>query len=212
MRSYGRSRAESSRETTHYVGRCTVLHLDRLDLELAAGDDHRCLLAHKASEIGAPSASTLAHTRGNTGVPGPTRARDEHPHRRFPEQPTRTPSRASQAPPDATPRYVERGFIVRANFDRAPALDAEDRELADLLAAVLVDPNLHTDRIMRLHREVRTILRAAPTISTGRPNTNSPHGRPYDLASRLGVQRRADRPHRDRDGRNRLPIERTQPK
>ena len=31
----------------------------------------------------------------------------------------------------------------------------------DLLAAVLVDPNLHTDRIMRLYREVRTILRAA---------------------------------------------------
>ncbi len=31
----------------------------------------------------------------------------------------------------------------------------------DLLAAVLVDSNLYTDRIMRLHRDVRTILRAA---------------------------------------------------
>ncbi len=31
----------------------------------------------------------------------------------------------------------------------------------DLLAAVLVDPNLHTDRLMRLHREVSRILRAA---------------------------------------------------
>ena len=31
----------------------------------------------------------------------------------------------------------------------------------DLLAAVLVDPDLHTDRIMRLHREARTIFRAA---------------------------------------------------
>ena len=50
---------------------------------------------------------------------------------------------------------------MRANLDRAPALDAEDRELVDLLAAVLVDPDLHTDRIMRLHREARTILRAA---------------------------------------------------
>jgi hypothetical protein len=31
----------------------------------------------------------------------------------------------------------------------------------DLLAAVLVDPNVHTDLRMRLHREIREILRAA---------------------------------------------------
>ena len=40
-------------------------------------------------------------------------------------------------------------------------LYAEDRELVDLLTAVLVDPNLHTDLRMRLHREVRAILRSA---------------------------------------------------
>ena len=38
---------------------------------------------------------------------------------------------------------------------------AQDRELVDLLTAVLVDLNLHTDLIMRVHREVRAILRAA---------------------------------------------------
>jgi hypothetical protein len=38
---------------------------------------------------------------------------------------------------------------------------AQDRELVDLLTAVLVDLNLHTDLTMRVHREVRAILRAA---------------------------------------------------
>jgi hypothetical protein len=37
----------------------------------------------------------------------------------------------------------------------------EDRELVELLRAVLVDPNLHTDRRMRLHREISAILRSA---------------------------------------------------
>jgi hypothetical protein len=41
-----------------------------------------------------------------------------------------------------------------------PRLTAEDRELVDLLRAVLVDPNLHTDRRMRLHREISAVLRA----------------------------------------------------
>ena len=40
-------------------------------------------------------------------------------------------------------------------------LGADDRKLVDLLAAVLVDPNLHTDLMMRLHREISAILRAA---------------------------------------------------
>jgi hypothetical protein len=40
-------------------------------------------------------------------------------------------------------------------------LHAGDRELVDLLSAVLVDPSLHTDRRMRLHRQVRAILRTA---------------------------------------------------
>ena len=42
-----------------------------------------------------------------------------------------------------------------------PNLAAEDRELVDLLRAVLVDPNLHTDRRMRLHREISAVLRSA---------------------------------------------------
>lgn len=41
------------------------------------------------------------------------------------------------------------------------ALYAEDRELVDLLTALLVDPNLHTDLRMRLHRRMRVILRSA---------------------------------------------------
>lgn len=45
--------------------------------------------------------------------------------------------------------------------ERTSALRADDRELVDLLTAVLVDPNLHTDLRMRLHREVSAILRAA---------------------------------------------------
>jgi hypothetical protein len=40
-------------------------------------------------------------------------------------------------------------------------------ELADLLAAVLVDPNLHTDLRMRLHREIRVVLARAHGSSSG---------------------------------------------
>jgi len=46
-------------------------------------------------------------------------------------------------------------------YTTTTAPGADDRELVDLLAAVLVDPNLDTDLIMRLHREVSVILRAA---------------------------------------------------
>jgi hypothetical protein len=42
-----------------------------------------------------------------------------------------------------------------------PNLAPEDRDLVDLLRAVLTDPNLHTDRRMRLHREIRVVLRSA---------------------------------------------------
>ncbi len=42
-----------------------------------------------------------------------------------------------------------------------PNLAPEDRELVDLLRAVLVDPNLYTDRRMRLHREISVVLRSA---------------------------------------------------
>jgi 2,4-dienoyl-CoA reductase-like NADH-dependent reductase (Old Yellow Enzyme family) len=40
-------------------------------------------------------------------------------------------------------------------------LASEDRDLVDLLRAVLVDPSLHTDRRMRLHREISGVLRSA---------------------------------------------------
>ena len=40
-------------------------------------------------------------------------------------------------------------------------LDNEDQRLADLLADVLVDPNLHTDTRLRLHQEIAEILRGA---------------------------------------------------
>jgi hypothetical protein len=40
-------------------------------------------------------------------------------------------------------------------------LDNEDQRLADLLADVLVDPNLHTDTRLRLHKEIAEILRGA---------------------------------------------------
>jgi hypothetical protein len=39
-------------------------------------------------------------------------------------------------------------------------LPTEDAKLVDLLTAVLVDPNLHTDRRMRLHHEISAVLRA----------------------------------------------------
>lgn len=41
------------------------------------------------------------------------------------------------------------------------ALLAQDRERVDLLMVMLVDLNLYTDLIMRVHREVSAILAAA---------------------------------------------------
>ena len=38
---------------------------------------------------------------------------------------------------------------------------AHDHQVAKMLEAVLVDPNLHTDLRLRLHREITEILRAA---------------------------------------------------
>jgi hypothetical protein len=40
-------------------------------------------------------------------------------------------------------------------------LEPEDQKLVDLLADVLVDPNLHTDTRLRLHQEIAEILRGA---------------------------------------------------
>ena len=43
----------------------------------------------------------------------------------------------------------------------AGALEAHGGRLPDLLATVLVDPNLHTDTRMRLHEEIARILESA---------------------------------------------------
>ena len=40
------------------------------------------------------------------------------------------------------------------------SLDAEDRQLVDLVTAVLVDPHVHTDTRMRLAWEITEILRS----------------------------------------------------
>ena len=42
-----------------------------------------------------------------------------------------------------------------------PQLDGDDEKLVDLVTAVLVDPNLNTDRRMRLHEEISTAVSAA---------------------------------------------------
>ena len=44
------------------------------------------------------------------------------------------------------------------NLDR---LGSDDSKLVDLVAAVLVDPTIHTDVRMRLHEEITEILRYA---------------------------------------------------
>ena len=45
--------------------------------------------------------------------------------------------------------------------EQADELRGEDRRLVDLVTAVLVDPNVHTDLRMRLHREITEVLRTA---------------------------------------------------
>jgi hypothetical protein len=42
-----------------------------------------------------------------------------------------------------------------------PPLVGEDRQLVDLVTAVLVDPNIHTDARMRLDQQITEILRSA---------------------------------------------------
>jgi hypothetical protein len=61
-------------------------------------------------------------------------------------------------------------ILRRAHVDRhgpagnevhARALEAHGGRLPDLLATVLVDPNLHTDTRMRLHEQIAQILDSA---------------------------------------------------
>ena len=47
------------------------------------------------------------------------------------------------------------------NEVHARALEAHGGRLPDLLAAVMVDPNLHTDTRMRLHEQIAQILNSA---------------------------------------------------
>ena len=51
-----------------------------------------------------------------------------------------------------------------------PRLEGEDKQLVDLVTAVLVDPNLHTDMRMRIHQEILQILTEASANASGRPS------------------------------------------
>ena len=63
---------------------------------------------------------------------------------------------------DAAKSRVERRLSIRVDEQHTTtALPAQDRERVDLLTAVLVDLNLYTDLIMRVHREVSAISAAA---------------------------------------------------
>lgn len=59
--------------------------------------------------------------------------------------------------------------------DQATALPAEDERLVDLVSAVLVDPNLHTDERLRLHQEITELLRST---REDLPRPPSPRTRP----------------------------------
>lgn len=50
---------------------------------------------------------------------------------------------------------------MTANQHSTAGLDGEDKQLVDLVTAVLVDPNLHTDTRMRLDQEITHILHNA---------------------------------------------------
>lgn len=58
--------------------------------------------------------------------------------------------------------------------DHSYRLGREDGQLVDLVDRILVDPDLHTDARIRLHREIREILRRADAraaISEQRPES-----------------------------------------
>jgi hypothetical protein len=66
-----------------------------------------------------------------------------------------------------------------------PELPVEDAELVDLLTAVLVDTNLHTDLRMRLHREISAVLRAVHRDLYGESGGAIGHRAPETESSRL---------------------------
>ena len=65
------------------------------------------------------------------------------------------------------------------NEPSEPRLEAEDKHLVDLVTAVLVDPNLHTDTRMRLDWEITEILRSADA-ELYRRSSREHHARPRD--------------------------------
>jgi len=56
------------------------------------------------------------------------------------------------------------------------SLNGEDKQLVDLVTAVLVDPNIHTDARMRLDQQISEILRSADGDVYGR-STREVHAR-----------------------------------
>ncbi|MBV8430134.1 MAG: hypothetical protein JO244_03165, partial [Solirubrobacterales bacterium] len=65
---------------------------------------------------------------------------------------------------------------------------AEDRKLANLVSAVMEDPNLHTDLRMQLGAEIRDLVRTAPQphgttrhLETPRRATEAAGGQVADL-------------------------------
>jgi hypothetical protein len=74
------------------------------------------------------------------------------------------------------------------NLDR---LGSDDRKLVDVVAAVLVDPTIHTDVRMRLHEEITEILRYAQ---------HDVHPRATTDARRRQVPAHAQPPPTDADG------------
>ena len=72
--------------------------------------------------------------------------------------------------------------IMTANENSGPVpagaepdrrLEGEDKRLVDLVTAVLVDPNVHTDVRMRLHREIAEALRSSARPSSSVNSTTS---------------------------------------
>ncbi|MGB0097338.1 MAG: hypothetical protein WBP81_32965 [Solirubrobacteraceae bacterium] len=68
-------------------------------------------------------------------------------------------------------------------------LTDDDGKLVDLVKAVLVDPDLHTDTRMRLTNEIRALLRSAPEAASGaqasEAHQRSPAGDHHQLAELL---------------------------
>ncbi|HTX30363.1 MAG TPA: hypothetical protein VMD09_03210 [Solirubrobacteraceae bacterium] len=54
-----------------------------------------------------------------------------------------------------------------SELSHANPIEAENQRLVDLVSAVLVDPNLHTDLRMRLCEEITELLRPAPSHPSG---------------------------------------------